>query len=160
MLVNFHDVMAYQPKRSIVQVMQITGITMKTSHLCFSLPILVLLTACASPQQRCINQATRDMEVVDQLIADIEGNLQRGFALARETVYRTEFQDCTPAPTAKYPNPKPKVCPVEVPETVTRPVAVDLTAESAKLASLEKKRAQQGKTAAAAIAQCRTSYPE
>jgi hypothetical protein len=133
---------------------------MKTTQLCLSLPFLALLAACATPQQRCISQATRDMEVVDQLIADIEGNLQRGFGLARETVYRTEFQDCTPAPTAKYPNPKPKMCPVPVPETVTRPVAIDLAAESAKLASLEKKRAQQGKTAAAAIQQCRATYPE
>lgn len=133
---------------------------MKTSVIVLGLPILSLLAACGTPQQRCINQATRDMAVVDQLIAEIEGNLQRGFALQEETVYRTEFQDCTPRPTAANPTPAAQMCPVQVPTTTTRPVAVDLSAESAKLASLQKKRDQQGKVAAAAIQQCRATYPE
>lgn len=133
---------------------------MKTSNLTISLPVLALLAACATPQERCINQATRDMEVVDQLIAEIEGNLQRGFALQEETTYRTEFEDCTPNPTKANPKPASQMCPVQVPITTTRPVAVDLSAESAKLASLQKKRDQQGKVAAAAIQQCRANFPE
>ena len=126
----------------------------------FGLIGLTVLSACATPQVRCIKQATRDIAIVDQLIAEVEGNLQRGFALERETIYRTEFEDCTPNPTESNPTPRARMCPVQVPQTMTRAVAVDLTAESAKLASLEAKRAQQGQVAAASIAQCRAIHPE
>ena len=125
-----------------------------------ALMAIAALTACATPQQRCINAATRNMEVVDQLIAQIEGNLQRGFALQSETIYRTEFEDCTPSASAADPNPAPRMCPVEVPSTSTKPVAVDLNAESAKLASLQAKRAQQGMLAHDAVAQCRALHPK
>ncbi len=126
----------------------------------FTISALLILSACATPQEQCINAATRDMQVVDQLIAETEGNIQRGFALERETIYRTEFQDCTPRATEKNPEPKQRMCPVEVPETTTRPKAVDLNAEKAKLKSLTTKRAAQGKAAHAAMAQCRVQYPE
>ncbi len=121
---------------------------------------LAALAACATPQDRCINAATRDMGIVDQLIAETEGNLQRGYALQPETVYHTEFQDCTPTATAQYPNPAPRMCPVEVPSTTNRAVAVDLSLEKAKLSSLRAKRDQQGKRAHSAIAECRARYPE
>jgi hypothetical protein len=121
---------------------------------------VALLASCGTPQERCIREATRDMAVVDQLIAETEGNLQRGFALQRETIYRTEFEDCTPPATASDPTPRGRMCPVQVPDTVTRPVAINLADESAKLASLQAKRTQQGTVAAAAMAQCRALYPE
>lgn len=125
-----------------------------------SLPALALLAACGTPQERCINSATQDMNVVTQLIAETKGNLQRGFALQKETVYRTEFKDCTPSAVKGQPTPRPRMCPVQVPDTITKPVAIDLTAENAKLTSLEKKRAQQAKVAEAAIKQCRALHPQ
>ncbi len=125
-----------------------------------SLSALALLAACATPQERCINSVTRDMKTVAALIAQTEGNLQRGFALERETVYRTEFEDCTARPTPTDPTPTPRMCPVQVPLTTTRPVAIDLTAENAKLTSLQQKYAQQQAVAQDAIAQCRALHPE
>lgn len=121
---------------------------------------LALLAACGTPQERCIRDVTRDMTVVDKLMTEVQGNLQRGFALQEETVYRTEFADCTPDATEADPNPRTRRCPVQVPHKVTRPVAIDLGAESAKLASLQAKRAQQASVASTAIAQCRALYPE
>ena len=121
---------------------------------------VALLAGCGTPQERCIREATRDMAVVDQLIAEAEGNLQRGFALQRETIYRTEFEDCTPPATASDPTPRGRMCPVQMPDTITRPVAINLADESAKLASLQAKRTQQGTVAAAAMAQCRALHPE
>lgn len=121
---------------------------------------LATMAACGTPQERCITAATRDMQVVDQLIGEVQGNLQRGFALEQETIYRTDFEDCTPAATAAYPSPAPRMCPVEVPITTTKPVAIDLTLESAKLASLQAKRAQQDQLAQDAIAQCRALHPK
>jgi hypothetical protein len=124
------------------------------------IPTLLILTGCATPQERCINTATRDMRVVDQLIAESMATLTRGYALESQTIYRTDFADCTPRATAEYPNPKPKMCMVEVPETVTKPKAVDLAAERAKLRGLEAKSAEQSTAAAQVIAQCRAQYPE
>lgn len=123
------------------------------------IPALLILTGCATPQERCINSATRDMRVVDQLIAESMATLARGYALDSQIVTRTDFEDCTPRATAEYPNPRPQMCLVEVPQTITKPVAVDLAAEKAKLKGLEAKSAQQSIAAAAAIAACRAQYP-
>jgi hypothetical protein len=124
------------------------------------IPALLILTGCATPQERCINAATRDMQVVDQLIAESMATLARGYALETQIVTRTDFEDCTPRATPDYPNPQPKMCLVEVPQTITRPKAVDLTAEKAKLKSLEVKSAQQSTAAAQGIAACRAQYPK
>ena len=124
------------------------------------IPALLILTGCATPQERCINMVTRDMRVVDQLIAESMATLARGYALETQIVTRTDFEDCTPRATENYPNPRPKMCLVEVPETITRPRAVDLNVEKAKLASLEAKSAQQSKAAAKSIAACRAEYPK
>ena len=50
---------------------------------------LAALAGCGTPQEQCINRNTRDLRVVDRLIVETEGNLQRGYAL--ETV--TRFED-------------------------------------------------------------------
>ncbi|MBN2629580.1 MAG: hypothetical protein JXR75_03445, partial [Rhodobacteraceae bacterium] len=61
-----------------------------------------------------------------------------------------------PAP----PPPPPKLCFEPVPETVTRPKAIDLRAEADKLASMRAKRAALARAAQPAIAQCKAVYPE
>lgn len=124
------------------------------------IPALLVLTGCATPYERCINMATRDMQVVDRLIAESRATLSRGYALESQIIYRTDFEDCTPRATIDYPNPRPRMCLVDVPQTVTRPKAVDLAAEQVKLAGLEAKSAAQSKDAALALAQCRVQHPE
>jgi hypothetical protein len=124
------------------------------------LPTLLILSACGTPQEQCISAATRDMRVVDRLIAETEGNLTRGYGYENVTVYVTEWQDCTPAATTANPEPKPRVCLEDVPQTTRQPVALDLAAEQAKLTGLKQKRAQQAKAAASAINQCKAQYPE
>jgi len=121
---------------------------------------LLVLTGCATPQERCINAATRDMRVVDQLIAESKATLARGYALESQIIYRTDFEDCTPRATADYPNPPPRMCMVDVPQTVTKPKAVDLGAEQAKLAALETKYAAQSAGSAQIIDQCRVQFPK
>ena len=124
------------------------------------LSALLILTGCATPQERCINGATRDMQVVDQLIAESMATLARGYALDSQIVTRKEFEDCTPRATAGDPSPRPRMCLIDVPETITRPVAVDLAAEQAKLRGLKAKSAEQSVAAAKAIAQCRAEFPK
>ena len=118
------------------------------------------LAACGTPQQQCIAQVTGNLRVVDRLIAETEANLARGYAIARVVETRLEFVDCTPDPTPKRPNPRPRQCAEDVPQTVSRPVAIDLNDEAAKLASLRAKRAQLATATTSAIATCQQQYPE
>jgi len=118
------------------------------------------LTACATPQQQCIGQVSRNLVVVDKLIAVTEGNLARGYAIVDAPSTHPEFVDCTPEATVAHPNPRPRQCLVDVADTVQRPVAIDLNAEAAKLASLRAKRAQLATSTNASIVACQRQYPE
>lgn len=118
------------------------------------------LAACGTPQQQCISQVSRDLRIVEKFIVESEANLARGYALAEVVETHPEFVDCTPEPTPTKPDPKPRKCLVDVAETVTRPVAIDLDAEAAKLASLRAKRAQLITQTNASIAACQRQYPE
>jgi hypothetical protein len=122
---------------------------------------LAALTACGTPQQRCIGAVTRDMRVVDRLIAESEANIARGYALERTVKTRMEWVECgIPAPTPENPDPAPRLCLEDVPYETRQPVAIDLNAEAAKLASLREKRAQQAEAVAPQIAACQEAYPE
>ena len=118
------------------------------------------LVGCATPQEQCVTQVSRDLNVVDRLITEIEGNLARGYAFAEVVVTRPEFVDCTPDPTVDVPDPAPRECLVDVAESVERPVAIDLQAEAAKLSGLRAKRSQLASATSRAIASCQRQYPE
>lgn len=128
------------------------------------LPLLMPLIACGTPQQQCIRTATRDMQVVERLIVEVEGNLARGYAYENVTVYMPEWLDCTPRATTANPNPDPdpdpKLCFEDVAQTVRKAVAIDLNAEAAKLKSLRQKRDQQTRASAGAVAACKAKFPE
>ena len=89
---------------------------------------------------------------VNRLIAETEGNIDRGYAYEEVTVYQTEWVDCTPRVAAGQPAPPPQMCLDDVPRTERKAVAIDLVAEAAKLDSLKAKRAQQSRAASSAIA--------
>jgi hypothetical protein len=137
--------------------MQVQGVTMKRFLM---ISVALGLAACGTPQQQCIAQVSRDLRVVDRLIVESEGNLARGYAYADVVRTRTVFEDCTPHPTPERPNPRPRQCLEEVSETVSRPVAIDLNVEAAKLASLKARRTQMATATAQAIAVCQQQYPE
>lgn len=124
------------------------------------IPALFILAACGTPQEQCIAAATRDMRVVDRLITEAKGNLERGYAFEEVTVYQTDWVDCTPHVAEGQPAPKPQLCLDEVPRTIRKAVAIDLNAEAAKLASLKTKRAQQANAAGPTIQACQAQYPE
>lgn len=124
------------------------------------LPILALLSACGTPQDQCINAATRDMRIVDRLILETEGNLARGYGYRNVTIHVPDWTDCTPDATVSNPDPRPKLCFEPVPRTAREPVAIDLAAERSKLTGLRRKRTDHIRAAEAAIAQCKAAYPE
>lgn len=126
------------------------------------LPALVILAACGTPQEQCINRNTRDLRTMDRLIAETQANLTRGYAIEDYTVYVPVWQVCDiqPATDPAQPAPPPRYCFEQEPQTRTRPKAIDLNAESAKLQSLLDRRDQMARAAEPVIAQCKAQYPE
>ncbi len=125
------------------------------------IPAMLILSACGTPQENCISGATRDMRVVDRLIAETEGNLQRGYAYETVTLSRTVWRQCGGYQGKPgKPDMGPRMCLDDVDYTERRPRAIDLNDESAKLASLKAKRATQSKAAGPSIKACRAQYPE
>lgn len=124
------------------------------------IPALLILSACGTPQENCISGATRDMRVVDRLIAEAEGNIQRGYAYETVTRTRTVWRPCEFGGRPGTPEARPRMCLDDEDFSERRVVAIDLNAEAAKLASLKAKRAAQAKAAAPAIKACRAQYPE
>lgn len=126
-----------------------------------TLPALLLLAACGTPQEQCVNRNTRDLRTVDKLIAVTQGNLARGYAYEQITVSTPTWEYCDAPPVAEgEPPAPPRLCLDEVEQTVTRPKAIDLTDEAKKLDGLQAKRSQLAKAATPVIAQCKAQYPE
>ena len=122
---------------------------------------LVLLAACGTPQEQCINRNTRDLRTVDRLIAETQGNLDRGYAFETITVYEDYWTSCPVPPVAEgEPAPPPRMCLDERPVTEQRAKAIDLNAEARKLDSLKVKRRDLARKAEDVIAQCKAQYPE
>lgn len=126
----------------------------------FALPLMMALVACGTPQEQCIARETRDLRVVERLITDTQGNLQRGYALEEVFVDRTVWVDCTPRVPEGDPAPEPKLCLDEVTDVVTQPKAIDLAAEQRTLDSLLVKRRDLQKAAEGVIAACKAAYPD
>jgi hypothetical protein len=123
------------------------------------LPVL-FLAACGTPQEQCISASTRDLQVVDRLIRETEGNLARGYGFETVTVYEPRWINCTPRPTEAVPEPELEMCFEQVPVTVRKEVALDLGAEAGKLTSLKAKRTGLAEAAESVITQCKAKYPK
>lgn len=115
---------------------------------------LLALTACASPQERCIAAATQDLRVVSGFIAESEANIARGYAIGTRLTTEKDRVKCVD------PDGNETTCLVRVPVEKSVRVAIDLDAEKAKLASLKRKQAELRQSANTAISQCKQSHPE
>lgn len=123
---------------------------------------LLILTACGTPQEQCINRNTRDLRTIQSLVNETQANITRGYAIEEYTVYIPVWQICDiqPPAVAGQPAPPPRYCFEQEPQTRTRPKAIDLRAEGAKLDSLLERRDQLARAAEPVIAQCKAQYPE
>jgi hypothetical protein len=126
------------------------------------LPALLLLVACGTPQEQCINRNTRDLRTMQKLVDETQANLTRGYAIEEYTVWVPVWQICEVQPVTDpaLPAPPPRYCFEDEPQTRTRPKAIDLNAERAKLESLLQRRDELARAAEPVIAQCRAQYPE
>ena len=126
------------------------------------LPALLILVACGTPQEQCINRNTRDLRTMQSLVDETQANLARGYAIEEYTVWVPVWQICDvqPATDPAQPAPPPRYCFDDEPQTQTRPKAIDLNAERAKLESLLQRRDELARAAQPVIAQCKAQYPE
>jgi hypothetical protein len=122
---------------------------------------LVALAACGTPQEQCISRSTRDLRTVDRLIAETEGNLQRGYALETVTRFEEYWDTCLDRAVVNgQVTIVPRTCRRERSYTEERPKAIDLKAEAQKLDGLKVKRTELARAAAPLIAQCKADFPE
>jgi hypothetical protein len=130
------------------------------------LPLLLLLAACGTPQERCIRGVTQDLRVVNALVAETEVNLARGYRLEDVTIYRPTWDYCdetyvvTLADGRQVLQNSGRMCMDEVAETVQRPRAIDPAEERRKLANLQEQQKVLTRRAESAVAQCQALYPE
>ena len=123
---------------------------------------LALLVGCGTPQERCIAGATRDLRVVDRLIGQTQGNLDRGYALVEVERYGTRWVVCAPAQAATDTQPAraAQMCLDDYEYTVTEARAINLANERETLAELQKKRVALEKASRPAVASCKLTHPE
>ena len=120
--------------------------------------IPLLVAACATPREQCINDVTRESRVLSGLIAETQQNIARGYALEEVQEVRVVRTTCT----GTNEDGSTFTFPCEETQTIERdvPVAIDLNAERAKLESLLERQAQLQRSTDAAIQQCIAAYPE
>lgn len=118
----------------------------------------LILAACATPREQCINDATRELRTITSLVNETQANIDRGFALEEVQEVRVIQTLCTGT------NDDGSTFTFECEETQTfdrtEPVAIDLNAERAKLDSLLERQSQLQARADAAIQQCVLIHPE
>ena len=115
-----------------------------------------LVAACADPKAACQSEATRDLTIVQALIADTQATIDRGYAIqTRErTVVYTDFCIGTGSRTGAF-----HFCNRAQPVISRTPVAVDLDAERRKLRSLQKKERELKRSSLLALQRCGLAHP-
>jgi hypothetical protein len=127
-----------------------------------TVPLVLLsvltLAACETPRQSCLSSASRDLRVVESLIRETQANLQRGYAIEEEQVVDVDRTFCRVEGEDGDIDLRP--CERTQVENVSRPVAIDLRAEQAKLDGLVERRAALTAQTAARQQACLATYPE
>ena len=122
-----------------------------------TLGLLSFVAACATPREACLSQVNKDQRVLERLVVDTRSNLERGYAIETQQKIREVRAVC------KSTLPDGTVINIRCKQTQVRevrvPVAIDLNAERAKLASLEERQQQMQSNAQVARQQCIAANP-
>lgn len=124
------------------------------------LPLVALAAACASPRGQCLAEATRDVRVLDHLIAETELALARGYGVERETTYAPRATFCGGYGYGRYGYYGLSTCYEPYPVTRETPVAIDPAAERRKLAELKAKHREAVVRMKEDVRACNSAYPE
>ena len=125
---------------------------------CFLILLLLPLAACATPQQQCQNNATRDLRVLDDLIAETRLNVSRGYAIEEEVVPRVGITTCFGNGFYGSGYGGVSFCSGTSTSVRRTPVAIDIEAERRKLDGLEQSRVAAAGRAQSALANCQAQF--
>ncbi|SET56828.1 hypothetical protein [Paracoccus homiensis] len=124
--------------------------------------VTLLLAACGTQQERCISRNTDEYRNVSRLLAEVEGNLGRGYAWEERQVGRDYLTQCRDHYRDNDGNVRTitRSCWREHITTERYRVAIDPAAEQRKRDNLASRKAQLSAQAAAAVQACKAAYPE
>ena len=118
------------------------------------LPALALLTACATPQEQCINTASNTVRNLQSGISKTQGNIQRGYAIHKQQ------QPYKVARICYGKDKKPYSCMETEFRTVETPVTINVADERRKLAQMKARLPAAKRAMLNGIASCQNRYPE
>ncbi|MDP5307927.1 hypothetical protein [Paracoccus spongiarum] len=129
----------------------------------FALVALPLLIAgCGTPQERCISRNTAEYRTVSRLLAEVEGNLARGYAWEERQVVRDRLTQCRDLYRDRKGNTQvtTRPCWRDYVDVERYRVPIDPAAETRKRDNLIARRAALAGRASASVAACREAFPE
>ncbi|MBW7057511.1 hypothetical protein KY389_12535 [Paracoccus bogoriensis] len=131
-----------------------------TGAMIMALPLA--LAACGTPQERCISRNTSEYRTVNSLLAEVEGNLARGYAWGERQIVRSRLAQCQTVTTDREGKPVITTygCWRDELETERFRVPIDPVAEARKRDGLIARRNALSASAARAVEACRAAYPE
>ncbi|SNR50472.1 hypothetical protein EYF88_10425 [Paracoccus sediminis] len=134
----------------------------RNTALAATLALPLLVAACGTPQERCISRNTSEYRTVSGLLAEVEGNLARGYAWEERQVVRDRLTQCRTylrdedgrAVVAYEP------CWRDYVDTERYRVPIDPAAEQRKRDNLAARQAVLGNRAASVVQACQAAFPE
>ena len=125
------------------------------------LPVLIV-ASCGTPQERCISRNTREYRTITSLLAEVEGNLARGYAWEERTITRMEWDDCGYVyrdgdGVRRFGT---RSCMRNVADTERYRVPIDPAAETRKRDNLIARKKALTPPAMGAVKACKAAYPE
>ncbi len=124
--------------------------------------LALALAACGTPREQCIYRATGELRSVTSLLAEVEGNLARGYAWQEIVIDRTRWERCDRVVVDKDGTKSivPDMCLEDYTDTIRRRIAIDPAAEQRKAEGLRRKQAELSKIAAPQIEACHLAHPQ
>lgn len=134
----------------------------RNTALAATLVLPLIVAACGTPQERCINQNTSEYRTVSRLLAEVEGNLARGYAWEERQVVRDRLTQCR----GYARDSKGRVhvtyepCWRDYVDTERYRVPIDPAAEQRKRDNLAARKTALSDRAAEVVQACRMAFPE
>ncbi|SNT71677.1 hypothetical protein [Paracoccus seriniphilus] len=125
-----------------------------------SLPLA--LTACGTPQERCISRHTSEYRAVSKLLDEVEANLERGYAWGERAVESDRLTQCRRVHRAKDGSIRVayRPCYVESVDIQRYRIPIDPATETRKRDNLRERQKELAAKAQASVQACKAAYPE
>lgn len=126
-----------------------------------ALAAVALLAGCATPREACITSATRELGVMDRLIAETRRDIDRGYTVQERQIVVPRYTRCERIVVGNDGKSRTEsyFCFKDTLETVRDPKAIDIAAEQRKLEGMLTRRARMASETQRAVASCQARYP-